>query len=368
MLVPETYTPPCQAPTGAGKKEIVGCLLRRRGARADRFRNALRSSLLRQAEVEDFRLPARGDENVRGLDVAVDNPARVGRIQRIRNLDAGFSSASSAMGRPPIRARSVALQGAHHQKRLAAVFAHVVDGSDARVIQRRSGAGFALKSFERRRIPHSSGERDFRATARPRRVSSAGIPGPCHRSPRVRGCGDEKWSRRSLMSAPGSGTFDRNNSCRACRRLKTKMVSLRRPQLTDPIGIEACRMKLSLQFGCVAGGTQLAKFRAGLQSLGRVFLVGRQPGASSAVEPVDPYASISFFASSAVHPCSAIRYATMSMPCGRRHAAMDKDLLPGFLPSNMRTRQRVCPTTDNTTRATRRPASPASSPARARFA
>ena len=60
------------------------------GARADGFRNAPRSGLLREAEVEDFCLAARGDENVRGLDVAVDDPPRVGRIQRIGNLDAGF--------------------------------------------------------------------------------------------------------------------------------------------------------------------------------------------------------------------------------------------------------------------------------------
>ena len=41
----------------------------------------------RQAEIENLGLAARGDENVRWLDVAVNDALRVRRIQRIGNLD-----------------------------------------------------------------------------------------------------------------------------------------------------------------------------------------------------------------------------------------------------------------------------------------
>jgi hypothetical protein len=41
----------------------------------------------RQAEIENLGLAAGGDENVRGLDVAMNDPFLVRRVQRIGNLD-----------------------------------------------------------------------------------------------------------------------------------------------------------------------------------------------------------------------------------------------------------------------------------------
>ena len=43
---------------------------------------------LRQPEVEHLHVPAIGQEDVAGLDVAVDDPVGVRRVQRVGDLDA----------------------------------------------------------------------------------------------------------------------------------------------------------------------------------------------------------------------------------------------------------------------------------------
>ena len=54
-----------------------------------------------QPEVEDLRLAARRDEDVGRLDVAVDDPLRVRRVERIRDLRADVQHARrAASGRP----------------------------------------------------------------------------------------------------------------------------------------------------------------------------------------------------------------------------------------------------------------------------
>ena len=54
------------------------------------LRPAFRRALLRQPEIQDLHPPARADQYVRGLEVAMDDPFLVGRRQRIgqRNADA----------------------------------------------------------------------------------------------------------------------------------------------------------------------------------------------------------------------------------------------------------------------------------------
>jgi hypothetical protein len=42
----------------------------------------------RQAEIENLRLPALGDEDVSGLDVPMNSSFRMGGVERIGNLDA----------------------------------------------------------------------------------------------------------------------------------------------------------------------------------------------------------------------------------------------------------------------------------------
>ena len=42
---------------------------------------------LGESEIQDLRVTAFGDKNIRRLDVAMHNPLRVSRIQRVGNLD-----------------------------------------------------------------------------------------------------------------------------------------------------------------------------------------------------------------------------------------------------------------------------------------
>lgn len=41
-----------------------------------------------EAKIEDLRMASAGDEDIRGLDIAMNNAVRVGGIERAGNLDA----------------------------------------------------------------------------------------------------------------------------------------------------------------------------------------------------------------------------------------------------------------------------------------
>ena len=59
---------------------------------------------LRQSEVENLGVPAPRDENVRRLDVAMNNALAVRGIQRVGNFDGRDRAAiSSPIGRPAMR-------------------------------------------------------------------------------------------------------------------------------------------------------------------------------------------------------------------------------------------------------------------------
>ena len=69
--------------------------------RCDLARRALRDRDLRQSEVENLGVTALGDENVGGLDVAVDDAFGVGRVERVGDLDAQIGRiVSSSTGCP----------------------------------------------------------------------------------------------------------------------------------------------------------------------------------------------------------------------------------------------------------------------------
>lgn len=76
------------------------------------------------------------DEDVRRLDVTMDDPLCVGRVERIGELDAPIEDLldlDRLSG--DTLAQCLAVQEFHRQERLAVVLVDVVDSADAGVIQ-----------------------------------------------------------------------------------------------------------------------------------------------------------------------------------------------------------------------------------------
>jgi hypothetical protein len=95
-------------------------------------------------------LSAHGNEDVRGLDVAMHDAARMRGVESVGNLDADIEELvyrERAAG--DSLAQSLAFEQFHDEKRLAIMFADIVDRADSRVIQGRGRASFALEAFER---------------------------------------------------------------------------------------------------------------------------------------------------------------------------------------------------------------------------
>ena len=98
-------------------------------------------------------MSALGDEDVGRLDVAVDDSLGVRRIQRVGNLDAQRQdglrlhrpAADAVLQRHPV-------QVLHHQKRLIAVLADLVNGADVGMVEGRGGARLAAEAFQRLRV------------------------------------------------------------------------------------------------------------------------------------------------------------------------------------------------------------------------
>ena len=110
-----------------------------------------------QAEIEHFGLAAARHKNIGWLDIAMNDAFCMGGIERVGNLD---SEVEYLVERKRLLADAMLQRLPFEQLHgdewdlLAAVIHHIdfVDRADVRVIQRRGGAGFALKSFERRAI------------------------------------------------------------------------------------------------------------------------------------------------------------------------------------------------------------------------
>ena len=104
---------------------------------------------LRQTEVENLGVAAVGDENVRGLDVAMDDSLAVRGIEGVGHFDRQGEQALE-LHRPALDQvlQGLAAEALHHDEEMAIVLADFVDGADVGMVQRRSGAGFAAEAFE----------------------------------------------------------------------------------------------------------------------------------------------------------------------------------------------------------------------------
>ena len=98
-------------------------------------------------------MPSSRDEDVRGLDVAVDDAARVRGLERVGNLQRGIEHLIHAerTGREVVVER-FALQAFHDDERLALLLIDRVNRADVRVIERGRRARFATETFERGRV------------------------------------------------------------------------------------------------------------------------------------------------------------------------------------------------------------------------
>ncbi len=123
---------------------------RRRGGRVERSRVV---GLLRETEVEKLRLSSFGDEDVRGLQVAVDDAPRVRGFQRVRDLDRDVEEGRELewAGDQAVMKR-FAVEQLHGDEGFALVLVDVIDGADVGVLERGGRPGLALQPLEGLRI------------------------------------------------------------------------------------------------------------------------------------------------------------------------------------------------------------------------
>jgi hypothetical protein len=105
--------------------------------------------VLREAEIQDLDDAALHQEEIGGLDVAMENAGAVRRIKRIGDLDAEVDRLMD-LDRPVRQqlAQGLPLEQLHHEVGSALVLADVVDRADILMVQRGSGACFGAKPLE----------------------------------------------------------------------------------------------------------------------------------------------------------------------------------------------------------------------------
>ena len=134
---------------GAGAGEIFGSDAQR-GSGVGFRRGASQGRDFGEAEIEDLGIAALGDENVCGLDVAVDDALRMGGIESVGDFDGigeELIEFEGAAGDDVLERG--AIEKFHGDEGFAGVFADVVDGADVGMVQRGGGAGFAFEAFQR---------------------------------------------------------------------------------------------------------------------------------------------------------------------------------------------------------------------------
>jgi len=113
------------------------------------YRPAIRHQL-GQSEIQDLRLAARSDEDVRRLNVAVNHAFRMGRIERVGNLNAKIEQLLQVwMMAREVAVERLAVNQLHGDEVFASGFADFIDGRNVGMIQRRGRACFELEPLER---------------------------------------------------------------------------------------------------------------------------------------------------------------------------------------------------------------------------
>ena len=108
-----------------------------------------RGRQLRQAEIQNFRLSAFHEKNIRGLDVAMHDSLRVRRVEAVGDLNADLQELRNFDGLSVDAVfERLALEQLHGDERTAFEFADIVNGADVGMIERGRGARFAAETLD----------------------------------------------------------------------------------------------------------------------------------------------------------------------------------------------------------------------------
>ncbi len=137
----------------AGQRELFRGR-RHRWAVRRRFVPAASGNKLGQPEVDDLSLPARRDQDVRRLNVAMHDAFAVRRVQGVGDLNGEieqFLQFRTMPRREPVQ--RLALNELHGDERFAIRIADFIDRADVGVVQRRRGACLEFERLERLLVP-----------------------------------------------------------------------------------------------------------------------------------------------------------------------------------------------------------------------
>ena len=136
----------------------------------------------RETEVGDAHDAVLVEEEVRGLDVAVQDPACVRVLERGRDVAADAGGLRNGKVRVLVedRAKAAAFEQLEHHERHV-VLAPVVDGDDVRMVQRRRDLSFGAEAAQERGVLGERGVQDLDRDA----TAEAGVLGEVHPTARA---------------------------------------------------------------------------------------------------------------------------------------------------------------------------------------
>ena len=127
---------------------------------------ALGRHQLGQSEIQDLRLRALGQEDIRGLEVPMDDPGLVGGFERIGDLDCNFEGLSPGQRLPRNHVlERLPFQQLHHDEGLTLELVNFVDGANVGVVETGGGTGFALKALQGLRVADQIGREELQGNA-----------------------------------------------------------------------------------------------------------------------------------------------------------------------------------------------------------
>ena len=127
-----------------------------------------------QSEIQDLCLAARREENVRGLNVAMNDAFGMSRGKRVGYLNTHIEHQAHVYGRAVAAMfQRLPFQQFHGDERLILSLADIVDGANIRMIESGCSAGLTLKAVESLAISGHFGREKFQGNV----AAEAGVFG-----------------------------------------------------------------------------------------------------------------------------------------------------------------------------------------------